>query len=107
MAETRIRLQQIARQGEAVEARASIVHPMETGLRRDAEGKLVPENIVTDFVCSYDGDEVFRARLQAGISENPFFGFFFTATRTGPVIFRWTDQNGAVTEASAFLTVTA
>lgn len=106
MAETRIRLQESARAGEIVEARASIMHPMETGLRKDASGAVIPRNIIARFVCIYDGEEVFRARLDTGVSENPFFGFFFTATTTGPVLFRWIDQFGAVTEATRRLTVT-
>lgn len=106
MAETRIRMQETARTGEVVEARASITHPMETGLRRDAAGALVARNIIARFVCIYDGEEVFRARLDTAVAENPFFGFFFTATSTGPVTFRWTDQFGDVTETTRTLNVT-
>lgn len=105
MAETRIRLQETAKPGEVVEARASITHPMETGLRRDANGNTIPRDIISLFVCIYDGEEVFRARPNTGISENPFFGFFFRATRTGPVLFRWVDQFGTVTETTRTLAV--
>jgi sulfur-oxidizing protein SoxZ len=106
MRNTRIKVPETAAGGEVVTIRAMIMHPMENGFTVDSQGTTIPVNIVTDFVCSYDGKEVFRAKLEPGLSANPIFTFRLRATRTGPVDFRWIDQDGEVTTNSAVLTVT-
>jgi sulfur-oxidizing protein SoxZ len=106
MPNTRIRVPDTAKAGEPVLVRAIIQHPMENGFRLTSQGSPIPVDIVTDFVCTYDGQEVFRARLQPGISANPYFEFYLTATRSGPVDFWWKDQHGEETTASAQLEVT-
>lgn len=106
MPNTRIRVPEQARAGEVVEIRALIMHPMENGFNVDSQGTTIPVHIITDFVCAYDGAEVFRVKLEPGLSANPYFSFYLKATKTGPVDFTWTDQDGTVTTASATLTVT-
>jgi sulfur-oxidizing protein SoxZ len=105
MRNTRIKVPETAAAGEVVEIRAMIMHPMDNGFTVDTQGTTIPVNIVTDFVCSYDGAEVFRVKLEPGLSANPYFAFRLRATKTGPVDFRWDDQDGEVTTASATLTV--
>jgi sulfur-oxidizing protein SoxZ len=63
-------------------------------------------HIITDFICTYADEEVFRVQLQPGLSANPYFSFYLTATQTGSVDFTWKDQDGTVTKASALLVVT-
>jgi len=106
MPNTRIRVPESAKAGELVEIRAIIQHPMENGFRLTTQGTPIPVDIVTDFVCSYDGQEVFRVKLEPGISANPYFSFYIKATKSGPVSFRWQDQHGEVTEAEQQIEVT-
>jgi sulfur-oxidizing protein SoxZ len=105
MRENRIRVPKEAAAGEIVEVRAMIMHPMETGFNVDDQGAVITVNIVAEFKCVYDGREVFRARLEPGLSANPLFIFHLRATRTAPVEFLWRDQDGDLTTASATLTV--
>lgn len=105
MRNTRIRVQETAVAGEVVKVRAIIQHPMENGFRLNSQGTAIPVDIVTDFVCSYDGAEVFRVKLEPGISANPYFEFYLMATRSAPVEFWWKDQHGVETTASALLEV--
>jgi sulfur-oxidizing protein SoxZ len=79
---------------------------MENGFNFDSQGTTIPVHIITDFVCTYDGAEVVRVQLQPGLSANPYFSFYLTATRSGAVDFKWTDQDGTVTTNSAQLQVT-
>ena len=106
MPNTRIRVPKTAKAGDIVEIRAIIQHPMENGFRLNSQGTTIPVDIITDFACSYDGQEVFRVQLEPGLSANPYFSFSLRATQTGPVDFWWRDQNGVVTEASEQLEVT-
>jgi sulfur-oxidizing protein SoxZ len=103
---SRIKVPEDAKAGENVEIRAMIMHPMENGYNFDSQGTTIPVHIITQFVCTYDGAEVVRVQLQPGLSANPYFSFYLTATRSGPVDFRWTDQDGTITTNSATLLVT-
>ena len=58
--------------GEDIEIRATIAHVMETGLRSDDEGKVVPRDIVTRFECRLDGALVFAADMFPAVAANPY-----------------------------------
>lgn len=88
-----------ARRGEIIVIKTLISHPMETGFRRDASGATIPRDIVTSFVATYDGEEIFRAEIHPAIAANPFFVFHTVATGSGTIVFTWTGDNGyAATE---------
>ncbi|MDB5527507.1 MAG: SoxZ [Devosia sp.] len=106
MPNTRIRVPKTAKAGDAVEIRAIIQHPMENGFRLDSQGTAIPVEIITDFTCTYDGGEVFSVKLEPGLSANPYFSFYLKATKSGPVDFRWVDQDGTITTATEQLDVT-
>ncbi|MCK5921218.1 MAG: thiosulfate oxidation carrier complex protein SoxZ, partial [Methylococcales bacterium] len=40
-----------AKRGSVVEIMTLISHPMDTGLRKDKEGKVIPRNIINKFLC--------------------------------------------------------
>ncbi|MEO1029527.1 MAG: thiosulfate oxidation carrier complex protein SoxZ [Pseudomonadota bacterium] len=86
-----------AKRGESIELKALMQHKMESGFRRDAKGAVIERDIVTEFVCNYGGQQVFRWQLNPGIAANPFITFYVRATETAPLEFRWTDQHGDVT----------
>jgi sulfur-oxidizing protein SoxZ len=105
MAAARIQMPREVRRGELVEVRILIQHPMETGFRRDGEGKRVPRNAIHSFACRYNGTEVFRATLSTGIAANPVLRFFFRAERSGEVEFWWLDDEEVEGRAKAELAV--
>src|ERR1700730_17947306 len=94
-----------AKRGDIVEIKTLIQHEMETGFRPDNMGRRIPRNIITDFVCKYNGEEIFRAELYPAISANPFFAFSTIATESGTLIFEWTGDNGFSATESAKITV--
>ena len=104
---SRIQLSPEARRGEAVEVRVLIQHPMETGFRRNLEGKRVPRNVLHSLACRYDGVEVFRATLSSGIAANPTLRFFFRAEKSGELEFWWLDDDEVEGSAKARLVVTS
>jgi sulfur-oxidizing protein SoxZ len=88
-----------AKRGEVIEIKALVRHPMETGFRRTQLGELIPRDIITSFVCTYNGAEIFRAELHPAIAANPYMTFTTVATESGMIAFRWSGDNGyAVTE---------
>ena len=94
-----------AKRGEIVEIKALIQHEMETGFRVSSSGNMIPRDIITDFVCRYNGEEIFRAELFPAISANPFFAFSTIATESGTLSFEWTGDNGFAVSESATITV--
>jgi sulfur-oxidizing protein SoxZ len=83
-----------ASRGSVIEIKTLISHPMETGFRFTQTGQAVPRDIVTDFTATYNGEEIFRARLYPAIAANPFIGFCTVATETGTIELKWTGDNG-------------
>ncbi|MEA2938914.1 MAG: sulfur-oxidizing protein SoxZ [Alphaproteobacteria bacterium] len=100
MARALINVPAKARKGEVIAIKTLISHEMETGYRHDNVGKPIPRDIISLFVCSYNGQEIFRAELFPAISANPFVSFFTVATDSGKIEFKWTGDNDfSVTEA--------
>ncbi|MDP3139488.1 MAG: thiosulfate oxidation carrier complex protein SoxZ [Burkholderiaceae bacterium] len=75
--------------GQIVEIRTLIGHPMETGFRPDANGELMPRDLIRRFRCRYNGEQVFSAELFPAISANPFIAFHLRATVSGPIELTW------------------
>jgi sulfur-oxidizing protein SoxZ len=91
-----------AKRGEVVEIKALASHNMETGYRRTQLGALIPRDIIRQFVCAYNGVEVFRAEFHPAIAANPFIAFSTRATESGTITFTWTGDNGfSITESAA------
>jgi sulfur-oxidizing protein SoxZ len=100
MARTLINMPRRARRGEIVEIKTLIAHVMETGYRRTETGAAIPRDILRQFVCTCDGEEVFRADIHPAIAANPYFAFTARATASGTFLFEWTGDNGfAATES--------
>jgi sulfur-oxidizing protein SoxZ len=83
-----------ARRGAVIEIKTLISHHMETGFRYTQTGDLVPRDIITGFTATYNGEEVFRARLYPAIAANPFLTFHTVATESGTIELKWTGDNG-------------
>lgn len=94
MARTLIQVPATARRGEVIELRALIAHPMETGYRPGADGRVLPRDIVRRFACRYNGELVFAAELHPAIAANPYLAFHAVATESGTLEFEWTGDRG-------------
>lgn len=88
-----IRLPARARPGEVITIQAAISHPMETGHRPGADGRVLPRDIVRRFECEYDGARIFAADLHPAVAANPYLSFTTVATRSGEIAFRWRGDN--------------
>jgi len=94
MARVLINLPTRARRGEIIEIKTLIAHPMETGYRLDSTGNAIARDIINRFVCTYNGEEVFRTELFPAIAANPFIAFCTIAVGSGELAFSWTDDHG-------------
>jgi len=57
----RVQVPSAATKGEIFQVKAIISHQMETGLRKDHEGNVIPRLIINKFVCRYNGVDVFSS----------------------------------------------
>lgn len=94
MARALIHMPESAVRGEVIEIRALIGHPMETGYRPGADGRVLPRNIIRRFTCRYDGEPVFTAELHPAISANPYLAFHTVAMDSGTLQFTWEGDEG-------------
>ena len=102
MASVLVNVPATARRGEIIQIKTLISHSMEPGYRRDSLGATVPRDILRRFVCTYNGEEVFRADLYPAIAANPYFSFSTVATESGTLVFTWSGDHGfSATESAA------
>jgi sulfur-oxidizing protein SoxZ len=94
MASVLINVPASAKRGEIIQIKALISHVMETGYRHTSLGTAIPRDILRLFVCSYNGEEVFRAEMHPAIAANPYFAFNTVATDSGTIAFTWSGDNG-------------
>jgi len=105
MPRTLINVPTKAMRGQVIEIKTLISHVMETGFRPDGTGKPVPRDIISEFICKYNGEEIFRAELFPAIAANPFLTFFTVASESGTLSFEWTGDNGFTASESVNITV--
>ena len=110
MARTLITVPKTAPRGSVIEIRVLIQHPMETGYRPGADGKVLPRDLIRRFSCRYDdgvsNEVVFSAELFAAIAANPLLSFHTRATASGTLHFLWEGDNGFVQRESVAISVT-
>ena len=106
MARVAVTVPASAKRGEIIEIKTLAAHVMETGFRRTQTGELVPRDIITQLVCTYNGVEVFRAELHPAMAANPLLTFTTVAAESGTLEFKWTGDNGYSATQSVTLTVT-
>jgi sulfur-oxidizing protein SoxZ len=99
----RIKLPDTVKTGDVIEVKTLVTHVMETGNRKDKDGKPIPRDILNLFVAKFGDQEVFRAELGPGISANPFISFQMRVPGPGTFEFSWTDDNGIKTVETAVL----
>ena len=88
----RIRAQASA--GKAV-VRVLMSHEMETGQRKDANGKVVPAWFIDEVSASLNGKVVLTAEWGPAVSKNPFMQFTIKGAKAGDkVAISWKDNHG-------------
>ena len=95
-AKPRVKVPKSASAGEVITIKTLISHNMESGQRKDKEGKAIPRNIINKFECFFNGTPVFSCDIDPAISANPYFEFTAKVMEAGTFRFVWTDDDGKV-----------
>ena len=77
------------------DVRVLMNHPMETGQRKDNDGKLVPMHFIQNLTVKVNGKPVIEAQTSQAISRNPVFSFRLKGGTKGDKIeVSWVDNEG-------------
>ena len=101
----RVRLQNKAKKGEIIEIKTLISHDMQMGTRQDADRKTIPRKLIKQFVCTFNGKEIFKSDWAPGISANPYLAFFAKVNESGTFEFAWHDDDGSIYKTSSKIDV--
>jgi len=103
--ETRVRVPKIFTPGKPGEVLTIISHPQETGLRKDASGRVLPKRLVERLDATLDGHRVLTVEFHRSVAANPYLRFFLTPPASGTLALRWTEDTGTTAEKSVAILV--
>jgi len=101
----RVRVPKSASKDEVITIKTIISHNMESGQRKDKQGKIIPRKIINKFACKFNGKPLFSCDIQPAISANPYFEFNAKVAESGTFKFTWIDDDGSVYEAERSIEV--
>lgn len=102
----RIKLPKTVKKGEIIQIKTLISHLMESGQRKDAQGKVIPRQIINKFSVTFNGGPVYSADIAPSVSANPYFEFSVKVDEPGTFAFTWTDDDGSVYKDEQSIAVT-
>ena len=81
--------------GDKATVRVLMAHEMETGLRKDAAGKVIPAWYIQNVSAQLNGKTVMTAQWGPAVSKNPFLQFTVKGAKAGDkVSVSWVDNKG-------------
>jgi sulfur-oxidizing protein SoxZ len=82
--------------GDLAEVKSLMVHPMETGARKDPDtGAIVPRHHITQLTFANNGVPVMIANCSTAVARNPHFNFSFSGAGPGDTFtVSWVDTRG-------------
>ena len=81
--------------GQVVKVIFVIIHPMETGTRKDKKsGKTIPAHHLTDIDVTFGGKSVASINVGPGVSKNPTFSIMLKVGGSGELKISYKDNQG-------------
>ena len=88
--------------GDVAEVKILATHQMETGLRKDGNGNIIPAHHITDLTAKHKDEVVFVASMGPAVSKNPYLAFSVQGVAKGDTIdLAWVDNQGDSATLSA------
>ena len=82
-------------EGDVADVRILMLHPMETGARKDSKGDIVPQHFIQHVAVAHNGKTVLDAQWSQAVSRNPFLGLRVKGAKAGDkVSVTWVDNKG-------------
>ena len=81
--------------GSATEVKVLMLHPMETGRRKNDFDEIVPAHFIQQVSAMLNGKTVLEAQWGTGVSKNPYLTFYLSNAKVGDKIaVKWMDNKG-------------
>jgi sulfur-oxidizing protein SoxZ len=81
--------------GDKTTVRVLMSHEMETGLRKDSAGKVIPAWFIQEVTATHNGKPVLSVDWGPSVSKNPFMQFVVKGAKAGDKIaITWVDNKG-------------
>ena len=81
--------------GDKATVRVLMSHEMETGLRKDGAGKVIPAWFIQEVTAQHSGKTVMTAQWGPSVAKNPFLQFSVKGAKAGDKIaISWIDNKG-------------
>ena len=88
--------------GDIADVRVLMVHPMETGQRKDASGAVVPLHFIQEVTVKVNGKVMLEGQISQAVSRNPVFAFKLRGVKAGDKLeIAWLDNRGARSQAES------
>ncbi|RMH88395.1 MAG: thiosulfate oxidation carrier complex protein SoxZ [Calditrichaeota bacterium] len=99
---SKIKLPRSIHPNDLVEVKCIIIHPMETGRRKNRRtGERIPAHYIEDVEVYYGEDKIAHFEIGAGVSQNPLFSFYLKATKQAPLKMIFRDNQGGTYQSTA------
>ena len=84
------------------DVRVLMTHPMETGQRKDSDGKIIPLHFIQTVTVKVNGKTVVEGQISQAVSRNPVFSFRLKGGAKGDKIeVSWLDNKGETNRTEA------
>lgn len=81
--------------GDTTEVKVLMLHPMETGRRKNDFDETIPAHFIQLVTATLNGKTVLEAQWGTGISKNPYLTFYLKGANIGDIIsVKWVDNKG-------------
>ena len=91
--------------GEVVNVSFMVMHPMETGMRKDKKtGAIVPAQYINSVKFEYNGKVITTMNVWESLSANPVFTTYMKVNGKGELRVTYTENTGEVSETSIEIT---
>lgn len=77
-----------------VQVKALMNHPMETGQRKDKDGKAIPAHYISEVVVQVNDKDAITANWGASVSKNPYMSVETAGAKGDKVKLSWVDNKG-------------
>ena len=80
---------------DTAEVRVLMVHPMETGQRKDSTGAVIPLHFIQEVQVRVNGKVALEGQISQAVSRNPVFSFRVKGAKAGDKLeISWLDNRG-------------
>jgi len=87
--------------GDVVKVSFMVMHPMETGQRKDKKtGKIIPADYINNVKFDYNGNVITTMNVWESLSANPVFTIPMKINGAGKLTVTFTGNTGEVNETS-------